>query len=57
MTADTGYDYHMKIFNTCEEMMLAVENVRTLKFVLREIAVPNLILISIYRAKTLNQRI
>jgi len=26
MTADTGYDFHMKIFNTCTEMMLLVEN-------------------------------
>jgi len=26
MTCDTGYDYHMKIFNTCEEMMLLVES-------------------------------
>eukprot|EP00088_Acartia_fossae_P070490 TRINITY_DN9461_c0_g1_i1.p1 TRINITY_DN9461_c0_g1~~TRINITY_DN9461_c0_g1_i1.p1 ORF type:complete len:283 (-),score=39.74 TRINITY_DN9461_c0_g1_i1:156-1004(-) len=26
MTVDTGYDYHMKIFDTCSKMMLLVEN-------------------------------
>jgi len=27
MTADRGYDYHMKIFDTCEKMMLLVNQV------------------------------
>merc|ERR1719445_138833 len=27
MTADMGYDYHMKIFDTCEKMMLLVNQV------------------------------
>merc|ERR1719384_3020599 len=27
MTADMGYDYHMKIFDTCEKMMLLVHQV------------------------------
>ena len=27
MTAETGYDYHMKIFDTCERMMLTVGQV------------------------------
>ena len=28
MTADMGYDYHMKIFDTCEKMMLLVNQVQ-----------------------------
>ena len=29
LTVDTGYDYHMEVFHTCEKMMLLIGKVST----------------------------